>query len=320
MNGTLTDVPNLKVGHAQDLTDGITGCTVILCPPNTVGGIDQRGGAPGTRETDLLRPMHHVQQVHAIFLSGGSAYGLAVGDGIMRYLEEQNIGYITRAGVVPIVSGAILFDLDVGNPKIRPDATMGYAACQNASENAVVQGAVGAGTGAKIGGALGKDFATKGGIGSASLDLGNGLIVAALIAVNAAGDVINPQGEIIAGLRMPPEGKIFANTLEMMKNLPPANVTTNTVIGVVATNAKLNKEETNKVAQMAQDGIARAVRPAHTPFDGDTLFALATGTHEANVAVIGAYAAEMVEQAIRNAVLHATPLDGIPTAKDLTEG
>lgn len=317
MNGTLTDIPGIKVGHAQDLDDGLTGCTVILCPPNTVGGVDQRGGAPGTRETDLLRPMHQVQHVNAIFLSGGSAYGLAVGDGVMRYLEEQNIGYVTRAGVVPIVSGAILFDLDVGNPKIRPDAAMGYAACQHASENPIAQGTIGAGTGAKIGGALGKEFATKGGIGSASIEVGNGVLVAALVAVNAAGDVINERGEIMAGLRLPPEGKVFANTLEFIKNLPPTNVSpTNTVIGVVATNARLNKEETNKVAQMAHDGLARAIRPAHTPFDGDTIFALSTGTHDSHVTLVGAFAAEMVEQAIRNAVLQATSLAGIPTVKE----
>ncbi len=318
MNFTLTDVPGIKVGHAHDLDDGPTGCTVILCPPNTVGGIDQRGGAPGTRETDLLRPMHLIQHVNAIFLAGGSAYGLAAGDGVMRFLEAQGIGYETRAGVVPIVSGAILYDLDTGNPKRRPDSEMGYAACQNASDNPVEQGSVGAGAGAKIGGALGATFATKGGIGSVSIDLGSGLIVAALIAVNAAGDVMDERGQIIAGLRLPPEGKVFANSLEMMKNLPPANVTsTNTVIGVVATNASLTKEEVCKVAQMAQDGIARAIRPAHTPFDGDTIFGLATGTHPAHVAVIGAFAAEMVEKAIRNAVWQATSLAGIPTAKEV---
>lgn len=318
MNNTLTDVPLIQVGHAHDLDNGPTGCTVILCPPNTIGGIDQRGGAPGTRETDLLRPLHLVQDVNAIFLAGGSAYGLAAGDGIMRHLEERGIGYVTRAGVVPIVSGAILYDLDVGNAQRRPDADMGYAACQNASENPVEQGSVGAGAGAKIGGALGADFATKGGIGSASVDLGNGLVVAALVAVNSAGDVIDTQGQIIAGLRLPPDGKAFANSLEMMKNLPPANVTnTNTVIGVVATNAILTKEEVCKVAQMAQDGIARAIRPAHTPFDGDTIFGLATGTHPAHPAVIGAFAAEMVEKAIRSAVWQATSLAGIPAAKDL---
>src|SRR5215468_11063152 len=187
MNNTLTDVPGLQVGHAQDL-DGLTGCTVILCPPNTVGGVDQRGGAPGTRETDLLRPMHLVQHVNAIMLAGGSAFGLAAADGVMRYLEEHGIGHETPVARVPIVPGAILFDLDIGRADRRPDAAMGYAACEAASDGPVGQGCVGAGTGARVGALLGASFATKSGIGSASVDLGDGLIVAALVAVNASGD------------------------------------------------------------------------------------------------------------------------------------
>ncbi len=314
MNNSLTDVPGIRVGHATNL-EAATGCTVVLCPEGTVGGVDQRGGAPGTRETDLLRPLHLVEQVNAIVLSGGSAYGLSTADGVMRYLEEQGIGYKARTGdIVPIVPAAILFDLGIGSARIRPDAAMGYAACQAASADPVEQGTIGAGTGCVIGAMLGNEFATKGGIGSASLDLGDGLIVAALMAVNAVGDVVNESGQIIAGLRQPPDGHVFAGVLNMMKMMarmtePPRRE--NTVIGVVATNGRLSKEQVNKVAQMAQDGVAQATRPAHTLFDGDTLFALATGEIPANVSVIGAFAAEVVAEAIRQAVRTATSLAGV---------
>lgn len=314
LNNTLTDVPGLRVGHATNL-EAATGCTVVLCPEGTIGGVDQRGGAPGTRETDLLRPLHLVEQVNAIILSGGSAYGLATADGVMRYLEEHGIGYKARTGdIVPIVPAAILFDLGIGSARIRPDAAMGYAACESASAESVAQGTVGAGTGCVVGAMLGNEFATKGGIGSASVDLGDGLIVAALMAVNAVGDVVDESGQIMAGLRQPPDGQVFAGVLNMMKMMarmtePPSRE--NTVIGVVATNAKLSKEQVNKVAQMAQDGIAQAVRPAHTMFDGDTIFALATGEIPANVSVIGAFAAEVVAQATRQAVRAATSLGGV---------
>jgi L-aminopeptidase/D-esterase-like protein len=316
MNGTLTDVPGFQVGHAQDL-DALTGCTVVLCPPHTVGGIDQRGGAPGTRETDLLRPMHLVQHVNAVLLSGGSAFGLAAADGVMRYLEERNIGYETSVARVPIVPAAILFDLDLGRADRRPDAAMGYTACQAASGDPVVQGCVGAGTGAKVGSLMGTAFATKSGIGSASLDLGDGLIVAALVAVNAVGDVIEQDGTILAGLRLPPDGIQFSDSRQLLKQVSRIVPGTNTVIGVVATNAQLDKEGVNKVAQMAQNGLALAVRPAHTLFDGDTLFALAKGEIPANVSVIGAFAAEVVATAIRNAVREATTLGGMPAARNI---
>ena len=319
LTNSLTDVPGIRVGHATNL-EAATGCTVIICPDGTVGGVDQRGGAPGTRETDLLRPMHMVQTVNAILLAGGSAYGLAAADGVMRYLEEKGIGFATQAGVVvPIVPAAILFDLAIGRSDIRPDAAMGYAACQTANTNPVQQGTVGAGTGCRVGSGMGNDFATKGGIGTASVDLGDGLIVASLIAVNAVGDGINQAGQIIAGLRHPPHGNTFAGSLSMMKAMsrmvePPSSG--NTVIGVVATNAKLTKEQVNKVAQMAHDGLAQAIRPAHTMFDGDTLFALATGEIPANVNAIGAFAAEIVAKAIRNAVYTATSLAGVRSLKD----
>ena len=312
-NNTLTAVPGIRVGHQTDL-DAATGCTVILCPPNTVGGVDQRGGAPGTRETDLLRPLHAVQHVNAVVLSGGSAFGLATADGVMRYLEEQGIGYRTRAGfIVPIVSAAILMDLGVGDGSARPDAAMGYAACAAASSEPVPQGNAGAGTGCRIGAMHGNAFASKGGLGSSAIDLGGGLIVAALCAVNPVGDVIDADGQILAGLRQPPDGNRFEGMLNALRGMArlDAPASTNTVIGVVATNALLSKEGANKVAQMAHDGLARAINPAHTLYDGDTLFALATGEIPADVSIIGAFAAEAVAEAIRNGVRAATTLAGI---------
>lgn len=319
LTNSLTDVPGIRVGHATNL-EAATGCTVIICPDGTVGGVDQRGGAPGTRETDLLRPMHSVQTVNAIMLSGGSAYGLAAADGVMRYLEEQRIGYKAQNGIiVPIVPAAILFDLTIGRADVRPDAAMGYAACQAATSDAVQQGTIGAGTGCRIGAGMGNELATKGGIGTTSVDLGDGLIVSALIAVNAVGDVINEAGRIIAGMRHPPDGNQFVGSLSVMRAMSRMVDTPapgNTVIGVVATNAKLTKEQVNKVAQMAQDGIAQAIRPAHTMYDGDTLFAVATGEISANVNAIGAFAAEVVAKAIRNAVYTATSLAGVRSLKD----
>ena len=254
-NNTLTAVPGLKVGHAHN-TEAATGCTVVLCSPGTVGGVDQRGGAPGTRETDLLRPMHLVEHVHALILAGGSAFGLAAADGVMRYLEENGIGFPVGETVVPIVPGAILFDLGIGDPTIRPDAEMGYQACQNATSDPVEQGSVGAGAGCTIGKMMGVDLSTKAGIGSASIDLGDGLYVAAMIAVNAIGDVMDEDGTVLAGVRSPEGG--FGNSMQIVQMMARMNqrpTDSNTVIGVVATNAKLTKEETNKVAQMAHDGL-----------------------------------------------------------------
>ena len=314
MNNTLTAVPGLRVGHQTHLA-GATGCTVIICPDGTVGGVDQRGGAPGTRETDLLSPMHLVAHVNAIVLSGGSAYGLATADGVMRYLEERKIGYkIGEEFVVPIVPAAILMDLQLGEPGIRPDAQMGYDACEVATDAPVEQGSVGAGTGCRIGAFAGNTRATKGGIGSAAIDLGDGLVVAALVAVNSQGDVLNEDNTILAGLRDEENHEVFVgmlNALRFMTRIPQTSDSSNTVIGVVATNAKLTKEQVNKVAQMAHDGLARAISPSHTMFDGDTIFALATGEIPANVSAIGAFAAEAVSQAIRNGVRAATSLGGV---------
>lgn len=307
-NNTLTAVPGIRVGQVSDL-DAATGCTVILCPPGTLGGVDQRGGAPGTRETDLLRPMHLVEHVNAIVLAGGSAYGLAAADGVMRWLEGQGIGYPVGGMVVPIVPAAILMDLTIGDGTRRPDAAMGQAACDAANDAPVAQGSVGAGAGCTVGGLLGPSLATKGGIGSAAVDLGEGLVVAALVAVNALGDVLDERGDILGGVRSPDGG--YADALQVMRVLPRPEAPSHTVIGVVATNARLDKTQVNKVAAMAQDGLARAVRPAHTMYDGDTIFSLATGTHPADVNLIGAYAAEVVADAIRSGVRHAQTLAGV---------
>jgi len=316
---TLTAIAGLHVGHATD-DEGLTGCTVVICEDGAVCGVDQRGGAPGTRETDLLRPLHMVQEVHAILLAGGSAYGLAAADGVMGYLEAQDVGFETGPARVPIVPAAILFDLDLGDPQARPDAAMGGAACQAADEAPVAQGNVGAGTGATAGKLFGTGRATKSGLGSAAIDLGGGLRVGAVVAANSFGDVVDPtSGEILAGTRKL-HLNAFADTLETMRGMlgkAALRFGSNTVIGVVGTNARLTKEEANKVAQMAQDGVARAVRPAHTMVDGDTLFALATGEKRADVNLVGAYAAEAVAAAIVAGVKAAKACGGLPCWRDL---
>jgi L-aminopeptidase/D-esterase-like protein len=320
-NNAITDVPGIKVGHAMD-EQALTGCTVVLCKDGAVGGVDQRGGAPGTRETDSMQPMHLVQKAHAIVLAGGSAFGLEAATGVVHYLEERGIGYDTQVAKVPIVPAAILFDLAIGDAAVRPDAAMGYTACQTADDGPVAEGNVGAGTGATVGKIMGLKQAMKAGLGTASVDLGEGLLVGAIVAVNAFGDVIDPQtGQIMAGAR-PLDGTGFADTLAVMKSLVSKSALEfagpkNTVIGVVATNARLSKEEANKVAQMAQDGLARTVRPAHTMFDGDTLFALATGSIEADVNTVGAYAAEVVAEAIVRAIKTAEGVAGLPAWQDL---
>ncbi len=331
LHNTITDVPGIRVGHAHDI-EAITGCTVVLCPQGAVGGVDQRGGAPGTRETDLLRPMHLVNKVHGVLLTGGSAFGLDAAAGVMRFLEEQGVGFDAHVARVPIVPAAVLFDLEIGRAAVRPDADMGYEACENASTDPPEQGNAGAGMGATVGKILGVAGAMKSGIGSASRDLGGGAIVGALVAVNAVGDVVDPtSGEILAGTRPAKLGPVsfggdarFADTLAVMKGMAGKLALRfasrgNTVIGVVATNAQLTKEEVNKVAQMAHDGIARAIRPAHTMLDGDTLFALSTGGKSVDVNIVGAYAAEVVAEAIVRAVQAAESLGGLPAARDLIQ-
>ncbi len=325
LNNAITDIPGILVGHAQN-DDALTGCTVILCEKGAVGGVDQRGGAPGTREIDALHPMHLVTRVHGIVLSGGSAFGLEAATGVMRYLEERGVGFDTRVARVPIVPSAILFDLGIGGkPSVRPDAAMGYQACQNASSDPPAEGNVGAGTGATVGKILGLTQCMKSGIGTASLEIGAGVIVGGIAAVNTFGDVIDPaSGQIIAGARSRDVGPLhigapgyFADTLQVMRTLIGRTSLgfgsrSNTVIGVVATNARLDKEQANKVAQMAHDGLARTIRPAHTMVDGDTIFALATGEHPGDVNIVGAYAAEVFAQAILRAVRAARSVAGIP--------
>ncbi len=301
----ITAVRGIEVGHAQN-QGALTGCTVILCRKGAVAGVDVRGGAPGTRETDLLNPINHIQKVHAILLAGGSAFGLDAASGVMRYLEEQNIGYETGIAKVPIVPAAILFDLNLGLTSIRPDAAMGYAAAASASSAPPREGNVGAGTGASVGKIRGMKYAMKSGVGTFSMNI-NGVVIGALVAVNAVGDVIDPNsGKRIAGLR---SGSTLA---WLKKNQTQATSSSNTVIGVIATNAKLTKAEATKVAQMAHDGLAQAIRPAHTMHDGDTIFALATGEERADISMVGAFAAEVMATAIIRAVKTAKPAGGLP--------
>lgn len=310
----ITDVPGIRVGHAQNL-DALTGCSVVLCPPGSMGGVAQSGGAPGTRETDALRPMHLVDQVHAILLAGGSAFGLDAAAGVMRYLEENGVGYDTGVARVPIVPAAILFDLAVGASHIRPDAAMGYTACQSASTNRPAEGNAGAGTGATAGKLLGMTHAMKTGIGTASETAGD-LIVGALVAANPLGDILDPDtGKVLAGLRRAPESRELSDSLATLKAMAgaPAPSSTNTVIGVVATNARLTREEANYAAQMAQDGLACAIRPAHTLFDGDTLFLVATGSVSSNLTLVGALAARAVSRAIVRAATCAEPAGNLPS-------
>lgn len=314
-NQTITAIPGIKVGNMTDL-EAATGCTVILCPQGTVGSVDVRGGAPGTRETDLLQPQNRVEVVNAIVLSGGSAFGLATADGVMKYLAEREIGYRTRTGlIVPIVPATILFDLHIGSADTYPDAAMGYQAAENATNAPVPQGNVGAGTGAICGAVHGLSRATKGGLGSSCVNLGDGLYVGALVAVNAVGDILGENGEIIAGLRTE-DGHGFSGMMHAIRAMAHTGEDgesggTNTVIGAIATNARLSKTQVNKVAQMAHDGIARAINPAHTMFDGDTIFAVATGEIPSNATSIGAVAAEAMSAAIRNAVRSASTLAGV---------
>lgn len=329
MGGAITDIPGIKVGHVSDF-EGITGCTVVLCENGAVAGVDQRGGGPGTREIALLNPVNNVQQVHAVVLAGGSAFGLDAAGGVVRYLEKNNIGYQTGVAKVPIVPAAILFDLAIGNPKARPDAEMGYTACQNASNQPPEQGSVGAGTGATVGKLLGPKQGIKSGIGTASIEIGAGVTVGALVAVNAVGDIIDPNsGEIIAGARSIHKGPIkiggdgfFADSLSLMGSMIGRSFFSladkaNTVIGVVATNAGFDKAGATKIAQMAQNGVVRCVRPANTMHDGDTMFALSLGKKKANINIIGAFAAQAVQMAILNAISHAKGLGGIPAISDL---
>lgn len=299
MNKTITAVPGIKVGHYTD-NQSLTGCTLILYEEGAVGGVDVRGSAPGTRETDLLRPINLVQKVHAVLLTGGSAFGLDAASGVMQYLEENKVGFQTNSIKVPIVPAAVIYDLDIGDPLKRPDKNSGYLAAKNASSDPAEEGSIGVGTGALVGKALGSQYAMKGGVGSYSIELEKGIVVGAITVVNSTGDVYE-NGKIIAGAL--DKNKNFINVYEYMKKFTVnANAGENTTLSVVATNAILTKEEANKVAQIAHDGMARAIKPVHTMYDGDVVFCLSTGEIESNVTIIGELAAEAVEKSIIRAV------------------
>ncbi|HZP48667.1 MAG TPA: P1 family peptidase [Vicinamibacterales bacterium] len=319
VNNTLTAVDGVRVGHFT-LTERPTGCTAIIVKDGTTGSVDVRGGAPGTRETDVLNPVNNVQIVNGISLSGGSAYGLDTATGVMRWLEEHKMGYpVGAAGIVPIVPAAILFDLPFGGkPTVRPTADCGYKAASAATADPVQEGNVGAGAGATVGKTAGRPM--KAGIGSSAIRLPNGLVVAALVAVNAAGDIIDPAtGQVIAGTRSADNKLADARKLLRAGGGRGGRSGENTTIGVVATNAKLTKVQALKMAQMAHDGYARAISPVHTPGDGDTIFSLATGTWtgDANYGQVGALAAEAMADAIVRAATQAASSEGVPSAQEL---
>jgi len=321
-NRTITAVPGIKVGH-HTLAERPTGCTVILVDgEGAVGGVSQRGGAPGTRETDLLDPANMVDKVNAVVLSGGSAFGLDAATGTVRWLEEHNIGWDVRIAKVPIVPAAILFDLPIGgNPKIRPTADCGYRAAAGAAASPVLEGTIGAGAGATVGKSGGPGRSMKGGLGSHSITLPNGLSVGAIVAVNAVGDIIDPDtGQVVAGVRNPDGSLADARTLlRTGQTGPRPRAAENTTIGLVATNARLTKSQAHRMALMADDGLARAIFPAHTQGDGDTVFSLATGqwTGEVDITQIGALAADVMARAIVRGATAATGLPKIPAVRDL---
>ena len=313
-----TDIDGIKVGNAENL-EAATGCTVVICEEGATAGVDVRGGSPGTRETDLLNPQNLVDKVHAVMLSGGSAFGLDAASGAMKYLEENNIGFDVQVTKVPIVCGAVLFDLVVGDYSVRPDLDMGYRACENANNKECPSGNIGAGTGATVGKFLGVERAMKGGLGSYAFQIGD-LKVGAIVAVNCLGDVIDPDtGEILAGL-LDKEGKDLIGTENVLienyankKNVFSGNTT----IGVVATNGIFTKAEANKLASMSHNGYARSIRPAHTIFDGDTIFTMATGKVEADINVVGFLAARAMEKAVVNAIKSANSAYGFKAYRDI---
>lgn len=316
--GNITDVPGVKVGNIENL-EALTGCTVVLTEEGAVCGVDVRGSAPGTRETDLLDPINKIDEVHGICLSGGSAFGLDAASGVMQYLEEKDIGIDVGVAKVPIVPGAVLFDLALGSPNIRPDKEMGYEAALKAKRGPFPFGNVGAGCGATVGKLAGPANCMKGGLGSASIELQNGLVIGALVAVNAVGDIRDPNNrEILAGPIDPETGEIIDSLVLLQENvenhvLPGSNTT----IGLVAVNAKLTKAEAKKVAQIAQNGLARTIYPVHTMLDGDTIFAVATGGESHSVDLIGNMAAKVMEEAIIAAIKSADEVTGVPSFKSI---
>jgi len=315
--GYITDVDGIKVGHSQS-EEGMTGCTVIICEQGATGGVDVRGSAPGTRETDIFKAEKMVDKVHAIVLAGGSAFGLDAASGVMKYLEEKNIGFDVGVTKVPIVAGAVIFDLNIGNYKIRPDFNMGYIAAQLASEDEDGQGNIGCGMGASVGKILGPQNAMKSGLGSASLKVGD-LVVSAIVAVNSFGDIYDYEtNKQIAGVYDYKNNKLL-NTINILKgeNLNLDFPMKNTTIGVIASNAILSKAEGNKVAQMAHNGFARSINPVHTMLDGDTIFTMATNSIKSDVNIVGTLAAEVMSMAITNAIIYAQGYENLIAYKDI---
>ncbi|MEJ5368003.1 MAG: P1 family peptidase [Bryobacteraceae bacterium] len=309
----LTDIAGLRVGHASDF-EALTGCTVILCEKGAVAGVDIRGGATGTEEMDVMSPYHLTPHVHAVVLAGGSAFGLEAASGVRRFLEQKGVGFQTGAAVVPIVPCAILYDLALGKANVRPTREMGEAAAAAAHDGPVEEGSVGAGTGATVGKALGLANAMKGGIGTFTVELGGGVKVSALVAVNAWGDVVDPRtGRIVAGTRKSPESKEFANSAVLMKTrAAPSIPGRNTTLAVVATNARLSKVQAARLAQMGQQGLVRAISPVHTSVDGDLCIGLSAGALDARPDALGVAAAEAVAEAVLRAVRRARTLGGVP--------
>ncbi len=319
MSGYCMQVPGLKVGHYTDL-EAATGCTVVLCDRGAVPGVHVSGASPGGREIELLRPGYSVNLVHGILLSGGSAYGLDAAAGVMKYLEERGSGFDTVAGVVPIVPAAKIFDLSIGDARVRPTAANAYEACCLAGERGIAEGSVGAGTGASVGKCLGMEHATKGGIGMATVHLDDEVVVTAIIVVNAWGDVIDPSsGCTVAGPRDVDTGGLLrtADLLRQSRMRRPFP-TSNTVIGVVATNVRLRKTQTHRLAQMAQTGLARTVDPCGSMYDGDTLFVLSAGDRRCDMNVLGIAAVDAVSMAVQRAVSCAQTVAGVPAIADIT--
>lgn len=316
-SGYITDVEGIKVGHSQS-NEGMTGCTVVICEDGATAGVDVRGSAPGTRETDLLNAEKMVNKIHAVLLSGGSAFGLDAAGGVMKFLEDKKIGFDVGVTKVPIVSGAVIFDLDIGDYSIRPNFNMGYLAAKNAKEEEKSQGNIGCGMGATVGKILGPEYSMKSGIGSASMNVGN-LWVGAIIAVNSFGDVYDYETNNILAGAYDYKNKKLLNSYEIMKeekNIKDFPIK-NTTIGVVATNGILSKPEANKVAQMAQNGLARSINPIHTMYDGDTIFTMSTGKIKSDVNLIGTLSSEVVSRAITNAILSTNSYKNILSYEDL---
>ncbi len=323
----ITDIPGIKVGHASDFK-ALTGCTVILCEEGAIGGVDIRGTAAGTRQIDALTLLHLVDKIHAILLAGGSAFGLDAAGGVMAYLEERGKGFDVTKTKIPIVPTAVIFDFGIGDFRVRPDHQMGYQACLNASKK-VEEGSVGVGVGATVGKLFGIDRAMKGGVGTSSVQGPNGLIVGALIVVNAFGDVFNPNtNQILAGARKSKESFQLANSSKWIKkgvtrkqfgvsNLSDSSAF-NTTLGVIATNANLSKKEVHQVAQIAHSGLAKVISPLHTTFDGDLVFAVSLGKKKGDVNTIGLLGETALIESVQRAIIKADGFGIIPAYKDIT--